>query len=127
MPRIPTSFRVALFSALLALASNLAVIAFIHWRTSDDVVAALRQQVTEEAAVLDDLYASGGRPALDRAIGDARHDPQLLAAVIDNRGRARAGNVLRLADGEGRPLEMTADARREAEVALAQIELSEAD
>ena len=102
MPRIPTSFRVALFSALLALASNLAVIAFIHWRTSDDVVAALRQQVTEEAAVLDDLYASGGRPALDRAIGDARHDPQLLAAVIDNRGRARAGNVLRLADGEGR-------------------------
>ena len=102
MPRIPTSFRVALFSALLALASNLAVIAFIHWHTSDDVVAALRQQVTEEAAVLDDLYASGGRPALDRAIGDARHDPQLLAAVIDNRGRARAGNVLRLADGEGR-------------------------
>ena len=62
MPRIPTSFRVALFSALLALASNLAVIAFIHWHTSDDVVAALRQQVTEEAAVLDDLYARAGGP-----------------------------------------------------------------
>ncbi|MDB5721994.1 MAG: hypothetical protein JWP15_2612, partial [Alphaproteobacteria bacterium] len=40
MPRIPTSLRVALFSALLALASNLAVIGFIHWRTADDAVAA---------------------------------------------------------------------------------------
>jgi signal transduction histidine kinase len=101
---MPTSLRVALFSALLALASNLAVIGFIHWRTSDDVVAALRQQVTEEAAVLDDLYASGGRPALDKAIGDtlAEHDPQLLAAVVDNRGRAHNGNVQRLTPGPTR-------------------------
>ncbi|MDB5669638.1 MAG: sensor histidine kinase [Alphaproteobacteria bacterium] len=98
MPRIPTSLRVALFSALLALASNLAVIGFIHWRTADDAVAALRQQVTEEAAVLDDVYASGGRAALDKAIFDtlASHDPQLLAAIVDNRGLARAGNVDRL-------------------------------
>jgi signal transduction histidine kinase len=98
MPRLPTSFKVALFSALLALASNLAVIGFIHFRTSDDAVAALRQQVTEEAAVLDDVYVSGGRAALDKAIGDtlASHDPQLLAAVIDNEGRARSGNVDRI-------------------------------
>jgi signal transduction histidine kinase len=98
MPRVPTSLKVALFSALLALTSNLAVIGFIHWRTGDDAVAALRQQVTEEAAVLDDVYASGGRPALDKAIGDtlASHDPQLLAAVVDNRGLAHAGNVERL-------------------------------
>jgi signal transduction histidine kinase len=95
MPSLPTSLKVALFSALLALSSNLAVIGFIHWRTADDAVAALRQQVTEEAAVLDDVYASGGRSALDKAIGDtlASHDPQLLAAVIDNGGRAHAGNV----------------------------------
>lgn len=98
MPRLPTSLKVALFSALLALASNLAVIGFIHWRTADDAVAALRQQVTEEAAVLDDVFASGGRAALDKAIGDtlASHDPQLLAAVIDNRGLAHAGNVDRM-------------------------------
>lgn len=38
-----------------------------------------------------------------------------------------AGRPIYAYDGEGRPLEMTADARREAEVALAQIELSEAD
>jgi signal transduction histidine kinase len=105
IPRLPTSLKVALFSALLALAANLAVIGFIRWRTADDAVAALRQQVTEEAAVLDDVYASGGRPALDKAIGDtlATHDPQLLAAVIDNRGHAHAGNVVQLV-GAPQPL-----------------------
>jgi signal transduction histidine kinase len=100
MPRLPTSLRVALFSALLALAANLAVIGFIHWRTTDDAGEALRQQVVEEAAVLDDVYASGGRNALDKAIGDtlAAEDPQLLAAIVDNSGRAIAGNVDRLVD-----------------------------
>jgi signal transduction histidine kinase len=96
--RVPISLRVALLSALLAFAANLAVIGFIHWRTTDDSIAALRQQVGEEATVLDDVYASGGRAALDKAVRDtlASNDPQLLAAILAGDGRARAGNVARL-------------------------------
>jgi signal transduction histidine kinase len=93
--RVPISLRVALLSALLAFAANLAVIGFIHWRTYDDSAEALRRQVAEEGAVLDDVYASGGRAALDKAVGDtlASGDPQLLAAVLTASGAARIGNV----------------------------------
>jgi hypothetical protein len=92
--RIPTTLRVALLSALLALAANLAVIGFIHWRTYDDSAEALRQQVMEEASVLDDVYASGGRAALDKAVADtlASGDPQLLGSAMAPRPARRRGS-----------------------------------
>lgn len=95
---IPTSLRVALLAALLALASNLAMIGFIHWRTHDDAMSAHRQRVVEEAAALADVYRSGGRQALDAAVRDSlsQGDPQLLAAILDGRGAPRAGNVVTL-------------------------------
>jgi signal transduction histidine kinase len=68
---------------------------FIYWRTGHNDGDALRRHVAEEGAVLNDVYASGGRPALRRAIADTlgAHDPQFLAATLDPVGRGRAGNV----------------------------------
>ncbi len=97
--RIPISLRVALLSALLAFAANLSVIGFIRWRTSDDSADALRRQVAEQSAVLDDVAASGGRSELDKAVADtiASGDPQVLAAIIAGDGRPLTGNVAALA------------------------------
>jgi signal transduction histidine kinase len=93
--QLPTTLRVGLLAALLALFSNVALIGFIHWRTYDDSVEAVRQQVVEEASALGDVYASGGRRALDKAIADtlAAGDPQLLAATVAPSGAGRIGNV----------------------------------
>src|SRR4051812_30405690 len=93
--RLPTTLRVGLLAALLALLSNIALIGFIHWRTYDDSIEAVRQQVVEQASALADVYASGGRRALDKAIADtlAAGDPQLLAATLDLSGAARSGIV----------------------------------
>jgi signal transduction histidine kinase len=87
---------VALLSALLAFAAMIAVIGFIYWRTHTDDAQALRVAVTHEASALTDVYGSGGRPALERAIRDTLRvrDPQYLAAIIDRSGRGLAGNVL---------------------------------
>lgn len=95
MTRVPTTLRIALLATLLALAANLAVIGYVHWSTLDDATAALRQQATEQAAVLADVYKSGGRPAIERAIRDTLNagDPQAVAALLDMRGKPRLGNV----------------------------------
>jgi signal transduction histidine kinase len=89
---------VALLSAMLAFAANLAVIGFIYWRTHTDDARALRVAVGQEASILSDVYDSGGRTALDRAIGDTLkvRDPQYLAAIIDGSGRGVVGNVAAL-------------------------------
>src|SRR4051794_21041180 len=98
--RLPTTLRVGLLAALLAFFSNLALIGFIQWRTYDDSIAAVRQQVDEQASALGDVYASGGRRALDKAIADtlAARDPQLLAGTLGPAGAVRAGNVGALLD-----------------------------
>jgi signal transduction histidine kinase len=93
--RLPTTLRVGLLAALLALLSNALLIGFIHWRTYDDSVEAVHQQVLEGASALDDVYSSGGRRALDKAVTDtlAAGDPQLLAGILDSSGNGRTGNV----------------------------------
>ena len=85
----------AILSALLAFAACLTVMGFIYWRTQHDEAAAQRRHVTEESAVLNDVYLSGGRPALRRAIADTlgANDRQYLAGTLDAAGRGRAGNV----------------------------------
>jgi signal transduction histidine kinase len=96
---------VALLSALLAFTACLTVMGFIYWRTGHDEAGALRRHVSEEAAVLNDVYLSAGRPALRRAIADTlgANDPQYLAATVDGAGRGRSGNVEALV-GPQRPL-----------------------
>lgn len=98
---MPTTLRIALLATLLALASSLAVIGYVHWRTSGDAAETLREQSIEQATVLADVYESGGRPALERAIYDTLNsgDPQVVAALLDAGGTPRTGNVAELAGG----------------------------
>ena len=81
---MPTTLRIALLAGLLALLSNLAVIGFIYFRTHDEAVVTVHQQVVEQAKVLADVYRSGGKPALDDAIQDTMTygDPQTVIALI---------------------------------------------
>lgn len=92
---MPTTLRIALLAGLLALLSNIAVIGFIYGRTHDQAVASLRRQVVEQAAVLTDVYRSGGKTALNEAIDDtlAYADPQTAVALFDSRGRQLDGNL----------------------------------
>ena len=98
-----TTLRIALLAGLLALVSNLAIIGFIQWRTHDEGVTVLRQQVTDQAAVLADVYRSGGMPALQTAVGDTvdPDDPQTAAALLDAQGRPRSGNLAALVGPKG--------------------------
>jgi hypothetical protein len=103
---VPTTLRIALLAGLLALLSNLAVIGFIYWRTHDEAVSEMRQQVVEQDKVLSDVYRSGGQMALIDAVHDTIDyaDPQAVVALLDPRGREQAGNIAgleqaRLAEG----------------------------
>jgi signal transduction histidine kinase len=80
---------------VLALLSNLAVIGFIYFRTHDEAVVTVHQQVLEQAKVLSDVYRSGGKPALDDAIEDTMTygDPQTVIALIAPSGGELMGNV----------------------------------
>jgi signal transduction histidine kinase len=91
-----------LLSALLAFAAMIAVIGFIYWRTHTDDAQALRTEVTQEASALSDVYDSGGRPALERALRDTLRirDPQYLGAIIDASGAGLTGNVVSLEGAE---------------------------
>jgi signal transduction histidine kinase len=92
---VPTTLRIALLAGLLALLSNLAVIGFIYFRTHDEAVVTLHQQVLEQAKVLADVYRSGGKPALDDAVEDTMTygDPQTVIALIAPGGRELLGNL----------------------------------
>ena len=95
---MPTTARIALLAGLLALLSSLAVIGFIYWRTHDEAVSTVRQQVVEQGKVLSDVYRSGGKAALDDAIEDtiAYADPQTAVALLDRDGRQIKGNLASL-------------------------------
>jgi len=92
---VPTTLRIALLAGLLALLSNLAVISFIYGRTHDEAVASLHRQVVEQSKVLTDVYRTGGKEALDEAIGDtlAYADPQTAVGLVDASGREVEGNL----------------------------------
>lgn len=90
-----TTLRIALLAGLLALVSNLAVIGFIYYRTHDEAVATVHQQVIEQGKVLADVYRSGGKLSLDDAIHDTMTyaDPQTAVAVLGPDGRQIEGNL----------------------------------
>jgi signal transduction histidine kinase len=91
---MPTSLRIALLAAILALASNVAVIGFIHWQTYDESVQTLRRQVTDQNAFLADIYRNGGVAALQSAVEDVdADDPQAEAGVLDRRGQPLFGDL----------------------------------
>ena len=92
---MPTTLRIAILAGLLALFANLAVIGFIYFRTHDDAVLTVHQQVLEQGKVLADVYRSGGKPALDDAIGDTitYGDPQTAIALIAPGAGEILGNI----------------------------------
>jgi signal transduction histidine kinase len=92
---VPTTLRIALLAGLLALLSNLAVVGFIYWRTHDEAVSEMRQQVVEQDRVLAEVYRSGSQPALTDAIQDtiAYADPQAIVALFDAKGHEQIGNI----------------------------------
>jgi len=47
---MPTTVRIALLAGLLALLANLAVLGFIYWRTHDEAISTVRNQVVEQAS-----------------------------------------------------------------------------
>jgi signal transduction histidine kinase len=95
---VPTTFRIALLAGLLALASNLAVLGFIHWRTHDEAVSEQRRHVVEQGAVLADMYRTGGMPSLRNAIADTMTfgDQQTAVGLFDGSGKPLAGNLAAL-------------------------------
>jgi signal transduction histidine kinase len=100
---VRTSVRIALLAGVLALATNLAIIGFIHLQTYDEAESTLRRQVTQQAHVLSYVYQSGGTQALDTAIDETGDpdDPQAAAAVFDPLGHLVYGNFTYLpAPGE---------------------------
>lgn len=92
---MPTTLRIALLAGLLALLSNLAVIGFIYYRTHDEAVATVRQQVVEQGKVLADVYRTGGKPALDDAIQDTMTyaDPQTAVSLLGRDRLQTMGNL----------------------------------
>src|SRR6476620_7266491 len=95
MTAMPTTLRIALLAGILALLSNLAVIGFIYFRTHDEAVATVHQQVLEQGKVLADVYRSGGLTALDDAIDDTMTyaDPQPIIALFGPDGSEIKGNL----------------------------------
>ncbi|HWI77050.1 MAG TPA: HAMP domain-containing sensor histidine kinase [Sphingomicrobium sp.] len=90
---MPTSIRIALVAAILALASNAAVIGFIHWQTYDESLTTLRRQVTDQNYFLADIYQEGGLDALQSAMDDVdADDPHAKAGILDPRGRPEFGD-----------------------------------
>lgn len=92
---MPTTLRIALLAGLLALLSNIAVIGFIYWRTHDEAVSEMRQQIVEQDKVLTDVFRSGGELALTDAVHDtiAYADPLAVVALLGADGREQIGNV----------------------------------
>ena len=93
--RLSTTARLAILATLLVLASNLAVIGFVFAQTRGNAMAKLETEVTEQADALQEVYRSGGRPALDRAIRDmdGSDDDALVVAALDDAGRIRIGTL----------------------------------
>ena len=92
---MPTTLRIALLAGLLALLSNVAVIGFIYWRTHDEAVSEMRQQVVEQDKVLTDVFRTGGEPAVTDAVHDtiSYADPLAVVALLDGQGREQIGNI----------------------------------
>ena len=92
---MPTTLRIALLAGILALLSNLAVIGFIYFRTHDEAVATVHQQVLEQGKVLADVNRSGGSAALNDAIDDTMTyaDPQTIIGLFGPNGREIKGNL----------------------------------
>ena len=90
-----TKLRVALLAGLLAFASNLLIIGFIHLQTRDEIVSGLRREVSEQSITLGQVYRTRGLGALKQEVADATGagDPQVALGIVDAAGKPLYGNV----------------------------------
>lgn len=94
MSRFPITVRIAALTALLSVATALALAALVWQQTHDDAIDVLRRDATEQAATLASIHRTGGMPALTAAIAEASaddSDDSLVALVVDAQGRRRIG------------------------------------
>ncbi|MDB5704281.1 MAG: signal protein [Sphingomonas bacterium] len=91
--RLSVTARIALLAIALALVSNLVLVAFVWRQVHDDAVGELRRDTIEQADALFSVWRTGGLPALDRAIEEARApgDLSLIVEVVDADGRRVVG------------------------------------
>lgn len=91
--RLSVTARIALLAIGLALVSNVVLVAFVWRQIHDEAVDALRRDTIEQSDELVAIYRTGGMPALDRAVEEARApgDLSLIIAVVDADGRRRIG------------------------------------
>jgi signal transduction histidine kinase len=100
---VPTTLRIALLAGLLALASNLAVLGFIQWRTHDEALSEQRRQVVEQGTVLADVFRTGGMRSLIDGIQDTvtYGDQQTAVGLFGEDGRELAGNLAAMPRARG--------------------------
>ncbi len=92
MNRLPVTVRIAALTALLSIATALALAILVWQQTHDDAIDVLRRDATEQAATLASVHRSGGVVALTAAIDEASaDDDSLVALVVDAKGRRRIG------------------------------------
>lgn len=93
MIRLSVTARIALLSILLALVSNLVLVAFVWKVVRDDAIDELRRDTIEQSDALIGVYRTGGLAALGRTIRESRApgDVSRIVAVIAPDGRLVAG------------------------------------
>lgn len=94
MSRLPITVRIAALSALLSIATAIALAALIWQQTHEDAIGVLRRDAAQQADTLASVHRTGGIRALDAAIAQiSADDPDssLVAALVDAQGRRRAG------------------------------------
>jgi len=91
--RLSVTARIALLAIVLALVSNLVLVAFVWRQIHDEAIDALRRDTIEQADALVSVWRTGGLPALNRAMEEARApgDLSLIVAVVDPEGNRIAG------------------------------------
>lgn len=94
-PRLSTTLRIALISALLAFVANAALIGYVRYTTQTSALADMRDHVIEEGVTLQESISL--LPPAERArtlrqnIADA--DPDFIAGLFDPSGRQVSGNA----------------------------------
>ncbi len=98
--RLSVTARIALLSFVLALLSNLALVAVVWKQTHDDTIDAMRRETIEQSDALRAVWRTGGLPALQAAVANARApgDVSLVVGIVDERGRRLGGYVPRELD-----------------------------
>ena len=95
LPRLSTTLRIALISALLAFVANASLIGYVRYTTQTSALADMRDHVIQEGQTLREaislLPPAARERTLQQNIADA--DPDFVAGLFDPTGRQVSGNA----------------------------------